>query len=287
MNKDLVFKLAKGFVGRAKNNWSIAITRLEKGLTYAHRDRRNKKRDMRRAWIRQISAAARQSGMNYSHFMKGLAVANVSLNRKVLAELAVYEPFSFVALTDEVKKHTKWRDITDRRITDEELQKLDARFTPIEELPEMQGKKDMSRRENYEYETLPEAVASRMQKAIKKVEQINTELIKTGKVIIPEIKPRLYGKDKKNADKKAMREALRARRKTKKAALASGKGAPAGPQPGGKGAPAGPQPGGKGAPSGPQPGGKGAPSGSQPGGKGAKETSQPQQQASKQATKSK
>jgi len=212
MKRAKVFKLSKGFVGRAKNNWTIAITRLEKGLSYAYRDRRNKKRDMRMAWIRQITAATRQHGMNYSHFVRGLVTSNISLNRKVLAELAVSEPLSFLALTEESKKNTKWKDLTDLRITDDEIKRLDARFSPESELPE-------------ELRNIPnsgidptESVMERFEKATKKANEINAELVRTGKVILPKVTTRLMGKDKKLAIKKQKKLIWRKRRKAAKAA---------------------------------------------------------------------
>ncbi|KAF3796379.1 50S ribosomal protein L20 [Nymphaea thermarum] len=84
MNKDKIFKLAKGFRGRAKNCIRIARERVEKALQYSYRDRRNKKRDMRSLWIERINAGTRLHG----------------LNRKVLSELSMHEPYSFKALVD-------------------------------------------------------------------------------------------------------------------------------------------------------------------------------------------
>ncbi|RWW17076.1 hypothetical protein BHE74_00037426, partial [Ensete ventricosum] len=109
MNKDKIFKLAKGFRGRAKNCIRIARERVEKALQYSYRDRRNKKRDMRSLWIERINAGARLHGVscflcvfqvNYGNFMHGLMKENIQLNRKVLSELSMYEPYSFKALVD-------------------------------------------------------------------------------------------------------------------------------------------------------------------------------------------
>ncbi|KAF3616265.1 50S ribosomal protein L20 [Capsicum annuum] len=100
MNKKEVFKLAKGFRGRAKNCIRIARERVEKALQYSYRDRRNKKRDMRSLWIQRINAGTRQHGVNYGNFMHGLMKENVQLNRKVLSELSMHEPYSFKALVD-------------------------------------------------------------------------------------------------------------------------------------------------------------------------------------------
>jgi large subunit ribosomal protein L20 len=96
--KKKIFKLAKGFRGKGKNCYTVAKPRVYKALTYAYRDRKVKKRDMRGLWIQRINAASREYGMSYSHLMFGLAKSDVALNRKMLAELAVTEPQSFQAI---------------------------------------------------------------------------------------------------------------------------------------------------------------------------------------------
>ncbi|KAH7302384.1 hypothetical protein KP509_23G069900 [Ceratopteris richardii] len=103
MNKDKIFKLAKGFRGRAKNCIRVARERVEKALQYAYRDRRNKKRDMRGLWIQRINAGTRIHGVKYGQFMHGLNTENIQLNRKVLSEIAMHEPYSFKALVDVAK----------------------------------------------------------------------------------------------------------------------------------------------------------------------------------------
>lgn len=95
-----VLKLAKGYFGRKKNVWTVAKNQVEKGLTYAYRDRRNKKREFRKLWIQRINAAARLHGMSYSVFIGKLKAANVELNRKVLADLAMNHPEAFTAVVD-------------------------------------------------------------------------------------------------------------------------------------------------------------------------------------------
>ncbi|EXB51255.1 50S ribosomal protein L20 [Morus notabilis] len=100
MNKGKIFKLAKGFRGRAKNCIRIARERVEKALQYSYRDRRTKKRDMRSLWIERINAGTRQHGVNYGNFMHGLTKENIQLNRKVLSELSMHEPYSFKALVN-------------------------------------------------------------------------------------------------------------------------------------------------------------------------------------------
>jgi len=78
----------------------VARERVEKALQYAYRDRRNKKRDMRALWIQRINAGTRQHGVNYGQFMHGLSKENINLNRKVLSEIAMHEPYSFKSLVD-------------------------------------------------------------------------------------------------------------------------------------------------------------------------------------------
>jgi len=93
-----VIKAAKGYRGRSKNTFRAAIERVEKGLQYAYRDRRTRKRNFRALWIQRINAAARQHGLTYSQLMNGVAKAGIELDRKVLAELAVNEPKAFEAV---------------------------------------------------------------------------------------------------------------------------------------------------------------------------------------------
>ena len=92
-----VMKLAKGYFGRRKNVWTVSKNAVEKGLTYAYRDRRQKKRNFRALWIQRINAAVRElePSFNYSKFINGLSKANVSVDRKILSELAVNEPEAF------------------------------------------------------------------------------------------------------------------------------------------------------------------------------------------------
>jgi large subunit ribosomal protein L20 len=95
-----VLKLAKGYRGRAKDAFRIGIEKVEKGLQYAYRDRRAKKRNFRNLWVQRINAGAREGGLTYSRFIAGLKGAGVELDRKVLADLAVREPEAFKALVD-------------------------------------------------------------------------------------------------------------------------------------------------------------------------------------------
>ena len=96
-----VLKAAKGYQGRNSKVYRVAKERVEKGLQYAYRDRRAKKRNFRSLWIQRINAGARQHGLTYSRFMNGLGKAGIELDRKVLSELAISEPEAFKALADE------------------------------------------------------------------------------------------------------------------------------------------------------------------------------------------
>ncbi|AQG79475.1 50S ribosomal protein L20 [Spirosoma montaniterrae] len=96
-------KLAKGYFGRRKNVWTVAKNAVEKGLGYAYRDRRAKKRDFRALWIQRINAGARINGMSYSVLMGALSKSDVQLNRKVLADLAMNHPEAFAAVVEQVK----------------------------------------------------------------------------------------------------------------------------------------------------------------------------------------
>jgi large subunit ribosomal protein L20 len=98
-----VLELAKGFFGRKKNVWTVAKNAVEKGLVYAYRDRKAKKRDFRALWIQRINAGARLHGMSYSELMGKLKKAGVDLNRKVLADLAMNHPQAFEAVVKKAK----------------------------------------------------------------------------------------------------------------------------------------------------------------------------------------
>ena len=98
-----ILRLTKGYFGARKNVWTVAKNTWEKGLTYAYRDRRNKKRTFRALWIQRINAAARLENMSYSQLMGALHKAGIEINRKVLADLAVNNPQAFKAIVDKVK----------------------------------------------------------------------------------------------------------------------------------------------------------------------------------------
>ncbi|MGV3639280.1 MAG: 50S ribosomal protein L20 [Adhaeribacter sp.] len=98
-----IMKLAKGYFGRRKNVWTVAKNAVEKGLVYAYRDRKQKKRDFRGLWIQRINAGVREYGMSYSQFMGALKKADINLNRKVLADLAMNNPAAFKGIVEKVK----------------------------------------------------------------------------------------------------------------------------------------------------------------------------------------
>ena len=98
-----ILKLTRGYFGARKNVWTVAKNTWEKGLTYAYRDRKNKKRTFRALWIQRMNAAARQEGMSYSVLMGKLAKAGIEINRKVLADLALNNPEAFKAIVAKVK----------------------------------------------------------------------------------------------------------------------------------------------------------------------------------------
>ena len=98
-----VIKQAKGYRGRNKNVFRAAIERVEKGLQYAYRDRRVRKRTFRALWIQRINAGAREHGLTYSQFMNGIKRAGIEIDRKVLSDLAVREPDAFKSIVEKAQ----------------------------------------------------------------------------------------------------------------------------------------------------------------------------------------
>ena len=98
-----ILKLTRGYFGARKNVWTVAKNTWEKGLTYAYRDRKNKKRNFRALWIQRINAAARQEDLSYSKLMGLLHKAGIEINRKVLADLAMHNPEAFKAIVEKAK----------------------------------------------------------------------------------------------------------------------------------------------------------------------------------------
>lgn len=98
-----ILKLTRGYFGARRNVWTVAKNTWEKGLTYAYRDRKNKKRNFRALWIQRINAAARTEDLSYSKLMGLIHKAGIDLNRKVLADLALNNPEAFRAVVQKVK----------------------------------------------------------------------------------------------------------------------------------------------------------------------------------------
>lgn len=98
-----MLKEAKGYFGRRKNVWTVAKNAIEKGWQYAYRDRKSRKREFRALWIQRINAGIREHGMSYSVFMGKLKEANIDINRKVLADLAMNNPEAFSEIVARVK----------------------------------------------------------------------------------------------------------------------------------------------------------------------------------------
>jgi large subunit ribosomal protein L20 len=102
-----VLKAAKGYRGRNKNVYKVAVEKVEKGLQYAYRDRRNRKRSFRALWIQRINAGAREHGLTYSQFMNGVSKAGIELDRKVLADMAATDPPAFKAVVEQAQAALK------------------------------------------------------------------------------------------------------------------------------------------------------------------------------------
>ena len=102
-----ILSLTRGYFGARKNVWTVAKNAWEKGLTYAYRDRKNKKREFRALWIQRINAAARLEGLNYSQLMGAIKKSGIEINRKVLADLAMNNPEAFKAIVQKIKKKIK------------------------------------------------------------------------------------------------------------------------------------------------------------------------------------
>ena len=98
-----IFRLSKGYFGSKSRSYRIAREAVMKSLMYAYIGRKNRKRDFRKLWIARINAAARLNGLSYRKFMHGLKVAGIQLNRKVLADIAVYDAAGFAALAEKAK----------------------------------------------------------------------------------------------------------------------------------------------------------------------------------------
>ena len=98
-----ILKRAKGYYGRRKNVYRVAVQAVERGMQYAYRDRRKRKSDFRGLWIQRINAGVRMHGMTYSQFINGLKKATIEIDRKILAELAVNQPEAFKAIVEKAQ----------------------------------------------------------------------------------------------------------------------------------------------------------------------------------------
>ena len=98
-----ILKLTRGYYGSRRNVWTVAKNTWEKGLTYAYRDRKNKKRNFRALWIQRINAGVREYGLTYSKFMNGLRKTGIEMDRKILADLAMNQPAAFAKVVEQVK----------------------------------------------------------------------------------------------------------------------------------------------------------------------------------------
>ncbi len=98
-----VLDAAKGYYGRRKNTIRVAKQAVEKAMQYAYRDRKNRKRSFRALWIQRLNAAAREHGLTYSRLIDGMAKAGVTVDRKVLSDIAIHEPAAFAAIVEQAK----------------------------------------------------------------------------------------------------------------------------------------------------------------------------------------
>ncbi len=101
--KKKTLKAAKGYYGRKKSCFRVAVETVEKGMQYAYRDRRNKKRTFRALWIQRINAAVREHGLTYAQFINGLKLANIELDRKVLSDIAIHDAEGFKVIFEKAK----------------------------------------------------------------------------------------------------------------------------------------------------------------------------------------
>lgn len=104
IRRSKILKQAKGYWGARSRNYRTAKEAVERALQYAYRDRRTRKRDFRRLWIIRIKAAAESNGMSYSRFIHGLKKSNIALDRKILADIAVHSPQTFLRIVEKVKE---------------------------------------------------------------------------------------------------------------------------------------------------------------------------------------
>lgn len=183
MNRQFIKKNTKGFVGRGKNCLRIARNRLEKALQYAYRDRRVKKRTTRSNFIVQIGNACRLHGLPYSQFMHGLVVNNIQLNRKMLADLAVNEPYSFQALVEQVRETVDLRSSEKNRLglLPEKLKHIPLDWETMKKYVQLQDElEELSKQTN-----LADHTHLLIQDSLKKAKEQNIKDLIAGKYTIP------------------------------------------------------------------------------------------------------
>lgn len=128
MRKAKIFKLSKGFYARNKNVYQLAKQGVQRALLNAYKDRKLKKRNFRSLWILRINAGTRNLGINYSNFMHGMALENIKINRKMLSELAVTEPYSFKSIVTTVKNRLESEKQEEQKKDSEFIQKVKVLF---------------------------------------------------------------------------------------------------------------------------------------------------------------
>jgi len=179
--REFVFKISKGFRGRPRNNWVLARRAVVKSLEHQTRSRKLIKRDLRKQWIMQINAATRQFGLSYKQFIQGLGKSNILLNRKMLAELCVYEPFCFSELVNHAKRMVSWKNLDANRMNLEDVARIQKFYEPI---PPEYDERDPVNKDNIR-SILESRIKEQFSHAQKKADAINAQLIKVGKVVPP------------------------------------------------------------------------------------------------------
>jgi len=205
-----VLEQAKGYRGRRKNTIKVARQAVEKALQYAYRDRRQRKRDFRALWIQRINAGAREHGLSYSQFVHGLRLAEIDLDRKVLADLAATEPEAFGAIVTQARNALNGEPV-ERRIQvewqrAEEAPKAPAK--PAEKKPKSkpESKKaapEPQRKEDVEATDAAERRAEELNVDLESVEATGAE----GQVIVEDVEEAAEGEGKVHATEAAERKA--------------------------------------------------------------------------------
>lgn len=199
MNRQFVKKHTKGFVGRGNNCFSIARNRLEKALQYSYRDRKAKKRTLRSNFIVQLGNATRIHGVSYSQFMHGLVVNNIHLNRKMLADLSVNEPYSFQAIVEQVKDTIKVKNLEDKRVTSlpDKIKHLPMDWETMKKYVQLHDELEQISSESNN----DDRVSLLIQESLKKAKEQNIKDLIAGKYKIPTPVHELKSKNDENNSK--------------------------------------------------------------------------------------